>query len=181
MTTSDTPKGKMLFSSPENLASWGPSADSGVIACMTAADAQKAETLFNGLQRENNALREELASNRQAYRLKIEALEELLAEKDAALAVCIKLHGKIAAIEERLRIADVDDQPQNQPDLFEQLLQANKELDNFLISIPESAKQAAKVLEAAIEHYDIENEKDKKGRPDHCGCNVCQAVCGMKG
>ena len=127
MTTSDTPKGKMLFSSPENLASWGPSADSGVIACMTAADAQKAETLFNGLQRENNALREELASNRQAYRLKIEALEELLAEKDAVLTI------------------------------------------------------AAKVLEAAIEHYDIENEKDKKGRPDRCGCNVCQAVCGMKG
>lgn len=126
MTTSDTPKGKMLFSSPENLTSWGPSADSGVIACMTAADAQKAETLFNGLQRDNNALRnivkgahgalmdakdvpmpgmdedlydpvmtivtqrnhlrEELASNRQAYRLKIEALEELLAEKEAAYA-----------------------------------------------------------------------------------------------
>ena len=40
-------------------------------------------------KRENNALREELASNRQAYRLKIEALEELLAEKDAALAVCV--------------------------------------------------------------------------------------------
>ena len=96
MTTSDTPKGKMLFSSPENLASWGPSADSGVIACMTAADAKKAEALFNALREQLAERDQELSNLSKSYEGMDDTWADMvvrlraeLAEKDAALAVCV--------------------------------------------------------------------------------------------
>ena len=113
-------------------------------------------------------------------RAKPRALREQLAEKDAALAVCVGLHNKIAAIEEKLRIADVDDQPQSQPDLFGQLLQANKELEGFMANLPESAKQAANVIEAARKLNREHNYSMNGMRVANCLCVVCQAVREMK-
>ena len=179
MTTSDTPEGKMLFGSPENLASWGPSADSGVIACMTAADAKKAEILFNGLQRENNALRAQLADVEQALNLwkglaelgnvqqkstarRGRLLIEQLAERDAALAGC---YDSIYALA-------------NYPEARKSLAAAANKL---LANLPESVKQAAKVIKAARKQTEMADKGyDDLSYLDACEA-TCQAVQGMKG
>ena len=88
-----------------------------------------------------------------------------LAEKNAALAVCanaLALYANAKEIYHDERISDY----------------AAEVLEN----LPEFAKQAAKVLEAAREHYGIERDKEKKGHHDDpCDCKVCQAVYEMKG
>ena len=81
-----------------------------------------------------------------------------LAEKNAALAVCanaLALYANAKEIYHDERISDY----------------AAEVLEN----LPEFAKQAAKVLEAAREHYGIERDKEKKGH-DGCDCVVCRAV-----
>ena len=78
-----------------------------------------------------------------------------LAEKNAALAVCanaLALYANAKEIYHAERISDY----------------ASEVLEN----LSEFVKHAAKVIEAAVEHYEIEKEKTKKGH-DGCDCVVC--------
>ena len=110
----------------------------------------------------------------QDARGEIERLERELAERDAALVVMLsKLWDEFV------------DEVRKESGLYEQLnflgsVAWHKAcFDRALANLPESAKQAAKVIEAAREHYEIEREKEKKGH-EGCDCGIYRAVRGMK-
>ena len=172
---SDTPK-KAVFSFvsfAQNPMSWDQNPGffgGGVITCLTDRDAKKAEELFNGLQRENNALRNIIKGAHGALMdardIPMPSMDEdlydpvmtivtqrnhsraQLAEKDAALAVCVDAftaitdgdcrdtHKAAKCIHDKYGYEDCEQCYQD----FAR---------NFIANIPESAKQYAKVIEAA--------------------------------
>ena len=156
MTTSDAPR-TMLFSSAQNPRSWDPNPDffeGGVITCLTDGDAKKAEALFNALQSQ-------------------------LAERDAALAGLLNAEycqycqnqGWYADVEPNRNTGEAE---QVQVEC-EWCYTTKNSFFNVRASLPESAKQAAKVIKAALKH-----EHDHSRFKVH-DCTVCQAVRGMKG
>ena len=92
-------------------------------------------------------------------------LQSQLAEKDAVLAVFINAINVLKT--KKITYS------------FDGRANATKIIDDAIATLPESAKQYAKVIEVAMEHYELEQEKGKKGH-DGCDCGVCRAVWGMK-
>ena len=192
MTTSDTPRTDAVL-----MAVRGGMCPDGTDGVTESEDANaKLEALCRQLERENNALRERLADVEQALNLwkglaelsdvqkkstadGVRLLVEQLAERDAALAVCtnaLALYANGKDIYQDERIADY--------------------AAEVLANLPESAKQAAKVLEAAVELMEATDEcesrllapvydsgayADSSAAEGTAFDNLRQAVRGMKG
>ena len=202
---SDTPR-TMLFSSAQNPRSWEPNPDffeGGVITCLTDGDAKKAEALFN-------ALREQLADANLRHDNLVKMLEEehaRLAKRDQELSDLSKSYEGMddtwadMVVKLRAELSERDAALAYQSDVLEKKIglaiywlkknDSNKVL-GFLeeyillvnVNLPESAKHAAKVLEAARKLAALEMRDDphlSNLEWTDALQELCQAVRGMKG
>lgn len=105
------------------------------------------------------------------YANRADQLESQLAERDAMLAECTSLLSKIDALEESLRIADADDQPHKEHELFKELTETWEKIAALTESLPATAKANAKIMAAVDYHYEIQ-----AALGGLCVCSICQAV-----
>ena len=174
MTTSDTPTN---HEEAEQLAilKYG---ESNLARCYVA------------LRGEINALRDNLAASADI----LNQTKRELAEKDAALVVLVEASKLDGVLEDILEVADTEGMddlttipiwPKGNEMLHEPLsVGAIRKLGNAVATLPESAKQAAKVIEAWEAHRRNFTEgcsgRDSLQK-DGCYCSYCDAVREMKG
>ena len=150
MTTSDTPRTDAVL-----LSVCGGMYPDGSDGVTESEDANaKLDALCRQLERENNALREQVA------------------ERDAALARCIEAM-------QRMRFDTVLDK--QDADYYKRIMRVHVEwLREILASLPESSKQIVKVLDAARKQTEVADKGyDDTSYLDACW-ETCQAVRGMK-
>ena len=134
------------------------------------------------LERENNALREQLADTKQVNEILEQHVDDArhneyeaqsqLAEKDAALAVCTQLYIEVNEIRMAVIMDDVGDNVLDNVNS-----EALNQVIDVLANLPESTKQVVKVLEAAKE---LSDEWEQGAQPSvEMFRKLCQAVRGM--